>query len=242
MGKVIAIDGPSGAGKSTVAGILAQRLGYLYVDTGAIYRSVGWKAKEKNVDINDSASVKELCRSIKIKIDNDRIYVDGCDVTGEIRTPEMGMMASKVSAIPEVRKSLLELQRGFVKEHDVVMEGRDIGTVVFPEASIKFYIDASVIERGKRRLDDLIFSRIDSNLQETVKEIIERDYNDTTREIAPLRKADDSIYIDSTDMSVDEVVEKMLVEISKLKIGFKGQGVKDSSEDLRKQTLEPSNS
>lgn len=225
MGKVIAIDGPSGAGKSTVARILAQRLGYLYVDTGAIYRSVGWKVKKKNVDIGDIASIKELCKSIKIKIESNRIYVDGYDVTEDIRTPEMSMMASKVSAIPEVRESLLELQREFVKDHDVVMEGRDIGTVVFTDASIKFYLDASFIERGKRRLSDLILSGFNSSLQETIKEIIERDYNDSTRAIAPLRKAEGSIYIDSTDMSVDEVVEKMLAEISRLKIGFKGQGV-----------------
>ena len=218
-GFVIAIDGPSGAGKSTVSRLLAGRLGYLYIDTGAMYRAVGWKAKREGVDPADEQRLAELCgrTEVTIKKDNNdpRFYVDGIDVTGEIRTPEMGMMASAVSKSPAVRARLLSFQHDLGSRGGVVMDGRDIGTVVFPDADAKFFLDASAEVRGRRRYLELKAKGMEVDLARITKEIEERDHQDSTRAIAPLRKADDAILVDSSGMGIEGVLAVMVSEIEK---------------------------
>jgi CMP/dCMP kinase len=218
-GLVIAIDGPSGAGKSTVAKLLARRLGYIYIDTGAMYRSIGWKAKQEGVDPADEAALAGLCLRTEVAIrqddSNPRFYVDGTDVTSAIRTADMGMMASAVSRSPAVRARLLVLQRGLGSQGGVVMDGRDIGTVVFPDADVKFYLDASPEERGKRRYLELAAKGEKVDLVQITTEIRERDLQDSSRAIAPLRKADDAVLIDSSSLSIDQVLEHMAAEIGK---------------------------
>ena len=220
-GLVIAIDGPSGAGKSTVARRLAERLGYIYIDTGAMYRAIGWKAKREGIDPDDEAKLADLCgrTEVTIKKDNSdpRFFVNGIDVTGEIRTPEMGMMASAVSKSPAVRARLLTLQRELGRGGGVVMDGRDIGTVVFPDADVKFYLDASAGERGKRRYLELKAKGMDVDRTRITKEIEERDRQDSGRALAPLKKADDALLIDSSAMSIDDVLDRMLSEIKEAK-------------------------
>ena len=220
-GLVIAIDGPSGAGKSTAARLLAKRLGYIYIDTGAMYRAIGWKAQQERVDPADDKKLSDLCaRSVvTIKKDNNdpRFYVDGIDVTGEIRTPEMGMMASAVSKSPAVRARLLTLQRDLGKGGGVVMDGRDIGTVVFPDADVKFFLDASATERGKRRYLELKAKGMDVDLGQITREIEERDQQDRGREIAPLKKAEDALLIDSTVLNIEETIEQMVSVVEKVR-------------------------
>jgi cytidylate kinase len=218
-GLVIAVDGPSGAGKSTAARLLAERLRYIYIDTGAMYRAVGWKVKGEGIDPADEAKMAELCNRTEVTIRKDnsdpRFYVDGIDVSGEIRTSEMGMMASAVSKSPAVRGRLLTLQRELGRHGGVVMDGRDIGTVVFPDADVKFYLDASADERGKRRCLELRAKGMDVDCAQITREIQERDRQDSGRSIAPLKKADDALLIDSSAMSIDEVLDRMLSEIGK---------------------------
>jgi CMP/dCMP kinase len=217
----IAIDGPSGAGKSTVARILAKQLGYIYIDTGAMYRSIGWKAKKERIDPADENALADLCRRTEVTIKKDnsdpRFFVDGLDVTGEIRTPAMGMMASSVSKSPAVRARLLTLQRELGKNGGVVMDGRDIGTVVFPDADWKFFLEASPEERGKRRYRELKGKGMDVDLAQITQEIDDRDHQDSGRSIAPLRKADNALLIDSSFLSIDQVVDRMLSELAKVK-------------------------
>lgn len=216
-GLVIAIDGPSGAGKSTVARLLAGRLGYIYIDTGAMYRSIGWKARRDNVDPANEAALSELCSRTEVTIKQDnsdlRFFVDTIDVTGLIRTPEMGMMASAVSKSPAVRARLLTLQRELGRHGGVVMDGRDIGTVVFPDADVKFYLDASAEERGKRRYRELKAKGMNVDVETITREIEVRDRQDSQRDLAPLKRADDAILIDSSRLSIDEVLDLMLNEI-----------------------------
>lgn len=211
---VIAIDGPSGAGKSTLARLLAQRLGYVYIDTGAMYRSVGWKAVREGIDPADERRLAELCGRIDITIRNDgetpRFFVDGVEVTNEIRTPEMGMTASAVSRVPAVRARLLDLQRRLGRDGGVVMDGRDIGTVVFPGADVKIYLDASPAERGRRRCRELADSGRNVDLATITREIEERDRQDSSRAIAPLRRAGDAVLIDTDGMAIDAVLDAML--------------------------------
>ncbi len=213
-GLVIAIDGPSGAGKSTAAKLLARRLGYLYIDTGAMYRAVGWKAKREGIDPADEVKLAELCSRIDVAIILDkgdpRYCVDGHDVSGEIRTAEMGMMASAVSKSPAVRKRLLALQRELGKHGGVVMDGRDIGTVVFPDADVKFFLEASAEERGRRRYRELRAAGADVELERITREIEERDRQDSERALAPLRRADDARLVDSTALDIDAVLGIML--------------------------------
>ncbi len=220
-GLVIAIDGPSGAGKSTAARRLAERLGYIYIDTGAMYRAIGWKAKREGIDPADETMLADLCSRTEVTIKKDngdpRFSVNGIDVTGEIRTPEMGMMASAVSKSPAVRARLLTLQRELGRGGGVVMDGRDIGTVVFPDADVKFYLEASAGERGKRRYLELKAKGMDVDRAQITKEIEERDRQDSGRALAPLKKADDALLIDSSAMSIDDVLDKMLSEIKKVK-------------------------
>ncbi len=220
-GLVIAIDGPSGAGKSTTARLLAERLGYIYIDTGAMYRAVGWKAKREGIDPADEEKLADLCRrtEVTIKKDNNdpRFYVDGHDVSSEIRTPEMGLMASAVSKSPVVRARLLTLQRDLGRNGGVVMDGRDIGTVVFPDADVKFFLDAGAEERGRRRYLELKAKGMDVDLARITREIMERDQQDSMRSLAPLRRAADSVSIDSTSLDIGGVLERMLSEIEKVK-------------------------
>lgn len=217
-GLVIAIDGPSGAGKSTAARLLAGRLGYLYIDTGAMYRAVGWKAKREGIDPADEAKLAELCRRTEVAIIRDgggpRYCVDGHDVSGEIRTPEMGMMASAVSKSPAVRACLLAVQRELGRDGGVVMDGRDIGTIVFPEADAKFFLEASAEERGRRRYRELRAAGAEVELERITREIRERDRQDSERALAPLRRADDARQIDSTALDIDAVLAVMLSAVA----------------------------
>ncbi len=216
---IIAIDGPAGSGKSTVAKILAKRFKYKYIDTGAMYRAVALKAIKNNIKLTDEKMVSKIADNIKIEFaadgNNQRVYADGEDVTSKIRDEEVGNGASVVSAYSGVRNAMLIKQREMGKSGGVVMEGRDIGTVVFPNADIKFFLNASVEERGKRRHLELKEKGEDVERDRIVEDIRRRDNQDTSRDIAPLKRADDSIAIDTTGISIDEVVENMLKRIDK---------------------------
>jgi len=220
-GLVIAIDGPSGAGKSTTARLLAERLGYIYIDTGAMYRAIAWKAKQEGIDPSCEDKLSELCRRTEVTIGhhdgNPKFFVDGRDVSNELRTPEMGMMASAVSKSPAVRARLLSLQRELGSCGGVVMDGRDIGTVVFPDADVKFYLEAGAEQRGMRRYLELKAKNMDVDLARITAEIRERDLQDSGRSIAPLRQADDALLIDSSNLAINKVLERMLSAIEKVK-------------------------
>jgi len=211
---IVAIDGPSGSGKSTVAKLLAGRLGYMYIDTGAMYRAVALQAKRDNIDINDSAALIRLCESVKLEFVPDngglRTILNGEDVSEAIRTPEMSMAASDISARKEVRQALLSLQRRMGENGGVVLEGRDVGTVIFQNAEAKFFLDASLEERGKRRYKELAAKGMNVTLEQTIDDVRKRDINDSSREIAPLKMAADAVLVDSTNLGIVEVVEKMI--------------------------------
>lgn len=212
-GLIIAIDGPSGAGKSTITRLLSKRLGYLYIDTGAMYRAVALATKRAGVDPDDAGALDRLCQGVEISF----VRTDGCchvllngeDVSDAIRTPEISLLTSKISAQKEVRDDMVLLQRELGKDGGVVLEGRDIGTVVFPEADLKFFLSASVEERGKRRYLELKAKGEEVSLERTVAEVAQRDEQDARREHAPLRRADDALDIDSTGLSIEEVVALM---------------------------------
>lgn len=210
---IIAIDGPSGAGKSTVARALAKRLGYRYIDTGAMYRAVALKAKRESIGIEDESALTRVASSLRLTstIEGERVrfFCNDEEITEAIRSPEISRLASEISKKKGVREALVEKQREMGKDGGMVLEGRDIGTVVFPKADIKFYLHASVEERGRRRFKELLEKGVKVELKETLKEVIERDRNDMTREISPLIKAEDAIEIDSTHLSVEEVVGEM---------------------------------
>ncbi len=212
-GLTIAIDGPSGAGKSTVAKALAKRLGYIYIDTGAMYRSVALRVKEKSISPENGSALSRLASSLHITLIPEgqefRVLCDGQDITEAIRTPEISRLASHISKQKGVREALVRMQREMGREGGVVLEGRDIGTVVFPDAEVKFYLDAESDERARRRYDEMVEKGIKADLKETREELVQRDHNDMHRAHSPLRKADDAIYIDSTRHSVEEVVEEM---------------------------------
>ncbi|MFH2012957.1 MAG: (d)CMP kinase [Pseudomonadota bacterium] len=213
-GLIIAIDGPSGAGKSTISKILAKRLNYTYIDTGAMYRAVALRTLEKNINIDDENSLSQMCleTDISFSIGNgsSKVLLNGKDVTEAIRAPNVSLVASSVSAKKVVRDTLLKLQRKMGKDGGVIMEGRDIGTVVFPDADIKFYLDALSEERGKRRYKELIAKGENVSLDKVTKELIQRDLNDSSRKYAPLKPAIDAINIDSTDRTIEEIVDKLL--------------------------------
>lgn len=218
MGKVIAVDGPAGTGKSSVTKELASRLGYVHVDTGALYRAIAWLSLDHGIDIDsDSKSVSEIAHSahLEFKRDNrqnppNRIFADGLDITSRIRTPEVSMAASKVSSYPEVRAALLGLQRRLGCLTHSILEGRDIGTVIFPDADVKFFLTASVEERARRRFAELQQGGDRSSTYELIlSQITERDHQDSTRAVAPLKKADDAIEIDTSQLTLEEVVGKM---------------------------------
>lgn len=213
----IAIDGPAAAGKSTVARRLAKELGFLYVDTGALYRSIGYYAHINGVATDNTAMVVALLPKIKVELKYvdgvQRIILNGSDVSDEIRLPEMSMAASNVSAIPEVRAFLLELQRSIAEENSVVMDGRDIATVVLPDAEIKFFLTASPEVRTRRRLLEFEQKGQKVDFNTLLAETKQRDYNDSHRAAAPLKQADDAVLIDSTEYNFEQTVEKMLAVI-----------------------------
>jgi cytidylate kinase len=210
---VIAIDGPAGAGKSTVSRRLAQALGYRYIDTGAMYRVIGVLAVERDIDLCDGARLATLCDGTRIEfIERDGAvctYVDGRDLTVAIRTPAAAQSASKVSAVPAVRERLVAQQRAMGAAGGVVMEGRDIGTVVFPDATVKVFLDASPAERARRRARELHGAAMPADIAEMEREIAERDVRDRTRAHSPLRPADDAVVVDTTDKSIEEVVASL---------------------------------
>ena len=216
MGKKIsiAIDGPAGAGKSTIARRLAGEMGYRYVDTGAIYRTVAyfldlWGVSPKDVD-GVNRYIDEL--TIGIEYDDEGVQhmmMNGMDVTGDIRTQEISQKASLVAALPTVREVLLDMQREVARQYDVVMDGRDIGSVVLPKATVKIFLTASAEVRARRRCDELLAKGQKANYDQVLKEIRQRDYQDTHREIAPLKMTRDSVKLDTSDMTIDEVVEAM---------------------------------
>ncbi len=213
---LITIDGPAGAGKTTVSRELADRLGYRYIDTGALYRGVALAAQSRKTDPQNDAELELLCSELKLDfIRNDmglRLLSNGADISDLIRTPEITMLASAVSARPVVRHYLLELQRKLGEEKAAVFEGRDMGTVVFPDADIKFFLNASTRERAERRFNELK-TNSSQTLDEVQRDIQQRDKNDSTRAVAPLKPAGDAIVIDSTDLTVSQVVERMLSHI-----------------------------
>ena len=215
---VVTIDGPAGAGKTTVSRILAARLGYKYVDTGALYRGIALGVKESGIDPNDEVALADLCRQTELRFEirknGLRLMSNSHDITDKIRTPEITMMASAVSARPVVRQFLLDVQRQMAKEKGAVFEGRDMGTVVFPEAEIKFYLDASQRERAERRYKELV-SNTSITLDQVEADMKKRDYNDSTRDLAPLKPAEDAIIIDTSTISIEEVVDRMLSHIKK---------------------------
>ena len=212
--KIIAIDGPSGAGKGTIAKLLAKKLDYLYIDTGAMYRCVALKTLINNIKEKDEDKIVEILKKSKIKLTNDgKVFLDEIDVSEQIRSMEVTKRVSKISHIIELRKVMKEKQRSFLKNNNIVMEGRDITTEVFPNADYKFYLDASIEERARRRFIQNQEKGIESSLQEITESIKERDYDDMNRKVGALRRTSEQIYIDSTNLSIDEVVDKMLKEM-----------------------------
>lgn len=209
----IAIDGPSGVGKSTTARRLAERLGYQYLDTGAMYRAVGVLARRSGIGVDDEAALAGLTGGLRFSFPvvagELRVLVDGEDLSAAIRTPEASMDASSVSRHPAVRRALVTLQRALGQDGGVVMEGRDIGTVVMPDAEVKVFLDADPRVRGQRRLEDLRAQGADADLDEVVRAIEERDHQDRTREDSPLRQAEDAIVLDTSRLPVDEVVDRL---------------------------------
>lgn len=208
----VAIDGPAGAGKSSVAKAVGKQLGLLYVDTGALYRTVGLAALRKGVDPSSKAEVEALPKEISVEMDfsetsGQAVLLNGEDVTGLIRTPEVSMTASDISALPIVREYLLGLQRNIAKTKNVIMDGRDIGTVVLPNAQVKIFLTASPESRAERRYKELVEKGEKTTVKDVLRDVIKRDYNDTNRKAAPLRPAEDSVLVDTTNLDFDGSVE-----------------------------------
>ena len=214
MGCNIAIDGPAGAGKSTIAKKVAKKLSFIYVDTGAMYRGLAIHFLDKGIQPQETEKVIEACKDAEVTIAYEdavqHVYLNGKDISSRLRNEEVGNMASVTSAIPEVRKKLLELQQNLAKTQNVIMDGRDIGTCVLPHADVKVYLTASVETRAKRRYQELQEKGEDCNLEEIAHDIEERDRRDMTREIAPLKQAEDAVLVDSSDMTIAEVVKTIV--------------------------------
>jgi len=218
MGYNIAIDGPAGAGKSTIAKLVAKELGFIYVDTGAMYRGLAVHFLKKGIVPGEVEKIEAACEDAKVELGYEngvqQVYLNGENITSQLREEAVGNMASVSSAVPAVRAKLLDLQRNLAKEKDVVMDGRDIGTCVLPGADVKIYLTASVETRAKRRYDELKEKGEDCNLEEIAHDIEERDHRDMTREIAPLKQAEDAVLVDSSHMTIEEVV-KAIVDLCK---------------------------
>ena len=215
MSIAIALDGPAGAGKSSIAKRAAKALGYIYVDTGALYRTIGLAAMRAGVEPQPSDEVDSLLSRITVSLEfNEQgeqvVLLDGEDVSSLIRTPEASMMASKISAVPSVRAYLLDLQRDMAKTHNVIMDGRDIGTVVLPDAKVKIFLTASPEARAERRYKELVEKGTDTTFEEVLRDVKERDYNDSHRAIAPLKPAEDSILVDTTELDFEQSVEAII--------------------------------
>lgn len=210
----IAVDGPAGSGKSTVAKQVAKQLGMIYVDTGAMYRTVALYCMQEHISLEDEAAVVAALDNLNMEIqpqaEGQRIFLNGQDVTEQIRAAEIGKGASTVGAYQKVRERMVELQQAMAQEHSVIMDGRDIGTVVLPEAEVKIYLDAGVEERARRRMGELEAKGETADLEEIKKMILQRDYNDMNRVHSPLRKAEDAVSLDSTGMCVEEVMQAIL--------------------------------
>ena len=213
---LITIDGPAGAGKTTLSKMLATNLNYRYLDTGALYRAVAYAIRQQGVRVDDDPSLAKVCADIQIQFVEDRLLLYGVDISDRIRTPEITMLASAASARPLVRKALLGIQRKIGHGKGLVAEGRDMGTVVFPEADLKFFLDASIHQRAQRRHAQYGETNNDQSLEEIEKDIRRRDENDSNRDVAPLRPASDAIIIDSTRLPADQVLERMLAHVHQL--------------------------
>jgi len=217
---IITVDGPAGAGKSTVSKILSKKISYMYLDTGALYRAIAYKVAEHEISPDNEDLLSELCKKVTISVEsmdgNMKVLIDGEDVTAKIRTERIGLLASKISAVPVVRETLLSIQRKAGENGGLIAEGRDMGTVVFPYADLKFFINADAAERVRRRYQELVEKGMDANLEDVKRTLLDRDQRDTTRNISPLKPSDDSVIIDTTSLNVEEVVEKMLGIIEEL--------------------------
>lgn len=215
----IAIDGPSGAGKSTISRKAAEKFGFIYVDTGAIYRTIGLATKIRGVSLDDTAAVIELLPTLEIELKyNDageqHMYLDGNDVSRDIRLPEVSMLASKVSAIPAVREFLIDMQRGMDEKYDVIMDGRDIGTVILPNADLKIFLTADVRDRARRRYEELRAKGMEKPFDEVLAEMEKRDEQDTQRAAAPLKAADDAVLLDTSGNTLEESIDEVCRLIS----------------------------
>ncbi|MCT7691936.1 MAG: (d)CMP kinase [Lactobacillus iners] len=217
----VAIDGPASAGKSTVAKIIAKNMGYIYLDTGAMYRACTLVANQNHLAYDDQSGILKALNnniiSFKNINDDQRVYINDKDVSFDIRTPEITANVSQVSALSEIRKKMVEIQRKIAGENNIIMDGRDIGTTVLPDADVKIFLIASVASRAKRRYLDFKEKGINQNLTDIEKDIADRDYKDMHRQISPLRKAEDAYQVDTTDMSIDQVVNKLTQIIKKNK-------------------------
>ena len=209
----VAIDGPAGAGKSTIAKLCAKNMNLVYVDTGAMYRAVALYLLESGIDVNDRAAVAEKCSGANVDIKYEdgiqNVYLNGVNVTGRLREEAVGNTASVTSAVPEVRSQIFSLQRGLAERGGVIMDGRDIGTVVMPDADVKIYLTASSEVRARRRVLELEAKGEKPDFEEVKRDIEERDHRDMTREISPLKQADDAVLVDTSDMTIDQVAEKI---------------------------------
>lgn len=218
---IVAIDGPSGAGKSTLSKLLAERLGFTHIDTGAMYRCVALAASGDGIDLDDSSALAELCANISIRFERSSagqtVWLNGEDVSRSIRQPHISLLTSRVSAVAEVRHAMVELQRRMGAAGGVVLEGRDIGSVVFPDAEVKFYLSASARERGRRRYEELCQSGQDVDLEQTIAEVEARDQADQQREHSPLVQPADAILIDSTGLSIEQVLDAMLEQVKRIR-------------------------
>ena len=215
----IAIDGPSGAGKSTISRKAAEKFGFIYVDTGAIYRTIGLATKIRGVSLDDTAAVVALLPTLEIELKyNDageqHMYLDGNDVSRDIRLPEVSMLASKVSAIPEVRAFLVDMQRGMAEKYDVIMDGRDIGTVILPNAELKIFLTADVRDRARRRSEEQCAKGMEQPFDEVLAEMEQRDEQDTKRAAAPLKAAEDAVLLDTSGNTLEESIDEVCRLIS----------------------------
>ena len=213
MGYNVAIDGPAGAGKSTIAKWVAEKKGYIYVDTGAMYRGLAIHFLDRGIKAEETDKVIEACKDVEVQIcyenGTQQVYLNGVNITGRLRDEAVGRMTSQCSVIPRVREKLLDLQREIARTQDVIMDGRDIGTCVLPNADVKIYLTASVETRARRRFDELTAKGESCDFDEIARDIKERDERDMNRETAPLKKAEDAVLVDSSDMTIEEVVQRI---------------------------------